>query len=138
MIEWFEEPPELRYMRDKEVRARYLWQALGRFRQKYRAREKRFYNALFLSMFCTPALVPRGSWWVCIIIAPLLWTLGSWLYWRRNRKRLRFCLREVISESGEICVSCGYSIQGNRTGVCPECGSLVTHLENDPGKPREA
>lgn len=131
MIKWFGDPPEVRYMRDEALRTRYLAQAQYRFQEKHGAKGSIGRNALFLSLFLVPILVPRGPLWVRIIIAALLWSSASWLYARLNRERLRSCLREVIGESGEACPSCGFDMHGNLGGICSECGCSVSQRKNE-------
>lgn len=134
MLRWFGEPAELRYIQDRRVRARYLSQALSRFQKKYAARSAFGRNALFLSLFLTPAVALRGSLSADIIIVAMLWSVGCWLYWRLNRERLRCCLREVILDNSEVCTSCGYHKQGNVSGVCPECGDSLMPLGKIPDR----
>jgi len=56
-------------------------------------------------------------WFLTAVVA------GSWVglrfmsRWRKRRGR-RKC---------GLCVSCGYDLTGNESGVCPECGESVQH-----------
>jgi hypothetical protein len=56
--------------------------------------------------------IPLWPLWVLAALPPLRWVLLR----RRARRR---ALRAINGE----CQSCGYSLRGNTTGVCPECGS---------------
>jgi hypothetical protein len=40
----------------------------------------------------------------------------GWVFWRRKRRTAR-----LRAENG--CIYCGYSLRGNTSGACPECGS---------------
>lgn len=43
------------------------------------------------------------------------------------RSRLRAVLRQSLVHMGHrLCVQCGYSLQGNANGRCPECGSGIS------------
>ena len=44
-------------------------------------------------------------------LLPLLWSIGALRRWRRRREGR--------------CVTCGYNLTSNTTGVCPECGTQV-------------
>ena len=70
---------------------------------------------LLLSVFVPKAM----EGWACfsvLVVAPLLVVLGvRWCYRDRRGERLH---------RGE-CPHCGYSLTGNLSGVCPECGTRV-------------
>jgi hypothetical protein len=56
--------------------------------------------------------------WLLLVISALLpvsW--GRW-YRRTGRTRWRFWRGQ--------CLQCGYSVTGNKSGVCPECGTSIT------------
>jgi len=64
------------------------------------------------------------------VIRPVLFALGSVicgvLGYALLRKRLRRGLRrELRAEGVMLCIPCGYDLQGNQSGVCPECGKAV-------------
>lgn len=60
-----------------------------------------------------------------ILIIPWV-MLGAWLASSPRKRR-----RERRRASG-LCQACGYSLAGNTTGVCPECGKSD---EKTPRKP---
>ncbi len=42
------------------------------------------------------------------------------------RSHIRKRLRDKLNEMGDFpCLSCGYNLKGNVSGVCPECGKPV-------------
>jgi len=45
-------------------------------------------------------------------------------------------LREANRRWDNQCVDCGYSLTGNTSGVCPECGRMVLPTDRHPWKPR--
>jgi len=49
---------------------------------------------------------------------PLLFALVSWV---RHRWRLRNAAEDDVP-----CEGCGYDLRGNISGVCPECGAVVS------------
>lgn len=53
-------------------------------------------------------------------ILPLWWLLT------RNRSRQRYRLRHGL------CVGCGYSLAGNVSGICPECGRPTVNAATSP------
>ena len=54
-----------------------------------------------------------------LVIAPAAdWAIrGPVILRRRRRRRLR---------AAHVCLQCGYSLTGNVSGVCPECGTPCT------------
>lgn len=47
------------------------------------------------------------------------------------RRRIRSGLRRELVQSGvPTCLSCGYDLTGNESGVCPECGTRAS--DNQP------
>lgn len=48
-----------------------------------------------------------------VIIAMLLWYGCVWLG------------GDILVVSGDRCFHCGYDLQGNESGVCPECGAAI-------------
>jgi hypothetical protein len=66
-----------------------------------------------------------------LIYPALVFLRGPWLRHRRRRRGR--------------CVQCGYSLRGNFTGICPECGETTmntrakeTWLNRRSGAPRQA
>ena len=58
----------------------------------------------------------RGGWFMVVPLWPLIVSLavaGAYSSWRRRRPRTGHC------------VTCGYNLKGNVSGVCPECGTAV-------------
>jgi hypothetical protein len=53
-------------------------------------------------------------YWFFIAIVPLYAVWRRWKRWRAARMRER-----------HLCAACGYDLQGNTSGVCPECGRAV-------------
>ena len=53
-------------------------------------------------------------WLVMIVCAPfpLIVIIRTWLRFRNRRRE-------------GLCLSCGYDLTGNESGVCPECGTVV-------------
>ena len=40
------------------------------------------------------------------------------------RHGIRMSLRKQLIESGiRVCMNCGYQLEGNTSGICPECGN---------------
>lgn len=81
----------------------------------------------FGSHYCVPATMffPASStWygtcpsWALLILAGLLGTYPGVVFIRRPFRRARR-LRNGW------CLGCGYDLQGNISGVCPECGTLT-------------
>jgi len=64
-------------------------------------------------------------WFLCFVasIAPGLWCASLWL----NRMRLLRLIRLGL------CVTCGYDLTGNVSGVCPECGKPIAAASVKPG-----
>jgi hypothetical protein len=65
----------------------------------------------------------RGHPWSYYLAGAALNVAVAVLAIRYDRLRLR---REGRTERGE-CLACGYSLTGNVTGVCPECGTHLSH-----------
>jgi len=74
-----------------------------------------------------PHVVPeRGSRWICRAALPaLLLVAGAYpLFW--ISRRTFSVLRKRRRERRGRCLSCGYSLTGNTSGICPECGTPNT------------
>jgi|GEM_PF-2930771 len=41
--------------------------------------------------------------------------------------------RRKLRQSVQGCVQCGYDLQGNQSGVCPECGKTIEQSSNPEG-----
>ena len=64
--------------------------------------------------------VPFILRWVLAVLIPLF--LVKALFWL-FRKSIRRSIREQLTGMGiPCCVHCGYNLEGNVSGVCPECG----------------
>lgn len=61
-----------------------------------------------------PAVV-GGTLIAALIATPLLGWIWAEVYVERHNRRI----------PPWYCKSCGYNLTGNRSGVCPECGSVV-------------
>jgi hypothetical protein len=57
--------------------------------------------------------VPIAPISITLAVLPLCWNIRR----RRNIFRL----------ANNLCLTCGYSLTGNTSGVCPECGTPVPH-----------
>jgi hypothetical protein len=69
---------------------------------------------------------------ITILGGPFL--LGLTFAFRHNSKRLiadRF--RPTIAP--QVCQRCNYSLVGNTTGLCPECGTAITHASSHATPP---
>jgi hypothetical protein len=68
-----------------------------------------------------PGRPPGAAGWALLFPAVLLAGSGLDLY-----KQYRTLWRERRRSQGR-CVCCGYSLRGNVSGVCPECGTRISH-----------
>lgn len=57
-------------------------------------------------------------WWALFLV---LICFPAWVYGFARRQRLVDCRRRERNE----CTNCGYSREGNASGVCPECGESL-------------
>ena len=57
-----------------------------------------------------------GGWLPCVLF--LLFVVPTFLLWRRRAAR-----RPPLLDN--LCLTCGYSLTGNTSGRCPECGTAV-------------
>jgi hypothetical protein len=88
----------------------------------------------FSFVFCDQTDPPSGMRSrTCVLVIPwpivLLLTGVPPLYWTlrwRNRRR-------AIAASRLPCRKCGYSLIGNTSGVCPECGASAPHEQAPAG-----
>ena len=60
-------------------------------------------------------LVVFGS----VLAAPVIGVVGGIAFARRRNDRIRSRLKS------NRCITCGYSLRGNNSGVCSECGDAV-------------
>ena len=59
-----------------------------------------------------------------LLILPALWTL---IVLRRHHQR---CRRQKSIEQG-LCLTCGYNLTGNVSGICPECGQPIPQTQKN-------
>lgn len=112
-----------------------LFHALGSVHVLF---DKKYHHALFVSPIIIPVLVVNIGWaWVAGVLgvgkqpAMLILALVSlsatlliirWIYRQIVVKHLRVELRRL---GVPVCLSCGYDLTGNVTGVCSECAEKV-------------
>ena len=68
------------------------------------------------------ALIPLAklSGLVCVVMMPVAFILVRSVYRHLRKQR-----NERMASLG-LCVGCGYSLKGNTSGVCPECGNEIS------------
>ena len=62
-------------------------------------------------------------------------TIPLWYFvvaWGCIALTLRFLSRRIVPDGH--CQSCSYSLVGNTSGVCPECGTVITSKQRDPSQ----
>ncbi len=65
-----------------------------------------------------------STWSLLIILVLFLIGLGMVIWYTRLDIRRR--LRTQLAQTGiPICIPCGYNLTGNKSGVCPECGTII-------------
>ncbi len=62
--------------------------------------------------------------WILVFCPGVGGTLGAYFFNRRERRR------ERMRAAGR-CGTCGYSLTGNVSGTCPECGTPVPKRTSD-------
>jgi hypothetical protein len=77
---------------------------------------------LLTCLHAPAGLALGGVWSRCMLVVCVAWPIAYLLEWlveaaQRNVRRRR-------SSSG-LCSACGYSLRGNVSGVCPECGTCA-------------
>ena len=65
-----------------------------------------------------------GVPWAAIV---LLTGLPPAIWLPLDRRRQRRAMRVARN----LCLTCGYALKGNRSGVCPECGTSITTERSD-------
>ena len=71
------------------------------------------------AVFGTVVLIRTGAPWAVAMLAPIGLVMLAWFRWDRP-----FEIRQECKAKG-LCVTCGYDLTGNVSGVCPECGAAV-------------
>jgi hypothetical protein len=66
-------------------------------------------------LFGSRVLAARVDHWPLVLFTSILPSTALAAYWRRHRRALH-----------GLCLSCGYNLTGNTSGVCPECGRPST------------
>lgn len=66
-------------------------------------------------------LTSRGLYFVVIVPVCVGVSMGTWGLCRLFRGK-------VIVQDGTLCSDCGYSLVGNVSGRCPECGKLAPSI----------
>jgi uncharacterized paraquat-inducible protein A len=60
-----------------------------------------------------------------LLIAATAWGLLEFRLSRSRVPRIRAEIRSLIDAQTEYCRMCGYSLRGNTSGRCPECGTEI-------------
>jgi len=65
------------------------------------------------------------SGWFCLLtfFCPVLIPLVGLIF--ETWVRFYAILRKEYRQSCGRCIHCGYSVRGNGSGVCPECGNFI-------------
>ena len=101
-------------------------------------------RALGIGIFCVyfgvglaAAMSPLSTrWFVAVFLTTsLACGVAADVLWDRPKRLQR--LRRKRSERGQ-CAECGYSLAGNVSGVCPECGTRVEKPDEGAGERRYA
>ena len=67
--------------------------------------------------------IPLPQSWFGLIVGGAIGVTGGLATRWYSRHRYRRVLRERLNALGvPICMTCGYDLTGNESGVCPECG----------------
>ncbi len=118
--------PELRFMRDRPTRNRCKREAKHRVLSQMPMRQRGF---LFIGFFLAMGILSRRSNLEILSVLVAVVVCGPSLYWLANRNRLRRSLRDLIRQTTGCCPSCGYDLEGNHSGDCPECGTKYATVQ---------
>lgn len=111
--------PELALF-DKSERKATVRRAYGRV-----IREHRQYAFILLFIPIASSILGGMPGWIGLIVVACVCVVLL-IHWERLRTRVRLELRKELREKGvQVCVPCGYSLTGNVSGVCPECGTEI-------------
>lgn len=65
--------------------------------------------------------------WFVVAWSAAIAVCAAWVAWMAWRQR--------SGPTANCCVKCDYNLEGNASGVCPECGTIVNRFAPDPGAP---
>ena len=92
------------------------------------------YFVLVLVLVLTTAIMLSGimaRWrsaypiiWIGLGAGALVWGFDWYVVRHLTRRAIR---TELNRRSLPVCVHCGYDLTGNVSGVCPECGRVLSH-----------
>ena len=68
---------------------------------------------------------PEVSWSVAFGDFMLLAAVGAVVLYYAIVEVRRSNAEERWKQRGRYCIKCGYSLKGNQSGVCPECGEPI-------------
>ena len=95
-------------------------------------RQDQLSYAVYYILFLAPMM---AAYWALFSDAPAVYFLIANIVFNLiaasaalavHRKRIRESLRRQLRDEGTfLCIPCGYDLEGNESGVCPECGEAV-------------
>jgi hypothetical protein len=94
---------------------------------------------LLLSLCYFLSKTRMGLAFAPIAAAFLAWAAILAIFWILHKPIRRSLRRQLRQQGVPICVECGYDLQGNESGRCPECGTPVRGREKakpDGDQPR--
>ena len=81
--------------------------------------------------------IPYSAWTFgfttrCWYVAGIILTLQGWLVYRAELYHWLMCKTKWYRRRHNLCLTCGYDLTGNVSGVCSECGVEVERLGDRP------
>ena len=113
----------------EDIAAQTEWEASGGTSESYVRHRKFGFGYQHDSDVTGVEVMIQSPWWpftIILSLLPIIWLRSRWRRSRAEHRRIR----------GQ-CSACGYSLTGNTSGVCPECGTPVPKEPADKS-PRNA
>jgi hypothetical protein len=100
--------------------------------QRVNGKSFRHWQVWLTSLACIVAMfwvnfVIIGGHYPLWVEGPAVGLVSGGIMWLAHRVHASRAATYLWAELDAACLSCGYDLTGNTSGVCPECGTAIPH-----------